>query len=175
MSETGADDERRDAARWEAVEEATELLQEERYREALLALREVLSADPTNAYGFYYLGVALYETGELEAARDAYRAALRFAPKHLGARIALTHVLRMLGELKDALREGILALQQAPGDAEVLHAIGLVYLARGDKAAARKYLEAFLGAKPEFETSVEVRELLAGLDLGVVPKIQDDD
>lgn len=165
----------RDAAHWDAVEEATELLQEERYREGLLALRDVLRADATNPYAFYYLGIALYETGELDAARDAYRAALRFAPKHLGARIALTHVLRMLGDQKEALREGIHALQQAPGDSEVLHAIGLVYLARGDKAAARKYLEAFLGANPEFETSVEVRELLAGLDLGVIPKVRDDD
>lgn len=165
----------RNAAHWDSVEEATELLQEERYRDALVALRDVIKADPSNAYAYHYLGIALYETGEMEAARDAYRAALKLAPKHLGARIALTHVLRMRNELKEALREGLLALQQAPGDAEVLHAIGLVYLARGDKAAAKKYLEAFLGANPEFETAVEMREIIAGLDLGVITKVQDDD
>lgn len=165
----------RNAAHWDAVEEATELLQEERYRDALLALRDVIKADPTNPYAFHYLGIALFETGELEAARDAYRAALRLAPKHLGARVALTHVLRMQGDLKTALREGLTALQDAPGDSEVLHAIALVYLARGDKAAARKYIEAFLGANPEFETAVEMREILAGLDLGVITKPREDD
>lgn len=172
---TKTPEEARDAAHWEAVEDATELLQEERYRDALLALRDVIKADPTNPYAFHFLGVALFETGELEAARDAYRAALKLAPQHLGARVALTHVLRRLGDLKEALKEGLLALQQAPGDGDVLHAIGLVYLARGEKAAARKYLEAFLATNPEFETAVEIREMLAGLDLGVVPHFQGDE
>ncbi len=165
----------RDAAHWDAVEDATELLQEERYKDALLVLRDVVKADATNPYAFFYMGVALFESGELEAARDAYRAAVRLSPEYLGARVALTHVLRRLGDLKDALREGLAALQQAPGDGDVLHAVGLVYLARGDAAAARKYLEAFLASNPEFETAVEVREMLAGLELGVLPKWTNDD
>jgi Flp pilus assembly protein TadD len=164
-----------DAAHWDAVEEATELLQEERYKEALTTLRDVIKADPKNPYAYYYLGVALFESGELEAARDAYRATLTLAPKYLGARVAYTHVLRAVGDLKGALTEGMLALQQAPGDPDVLHALGLVYLARGDRAAAKKYLEAFLDTGPEFETAIEVRELLAGLGLGVIPRVEDDD
>ncbi|MBK6694204.1 MAG: tetratricopeptide repeat protein [Myxococcales bacterium] len=169
-----SEEELRDAAAWEAIEEATELLQEERTRESLVALRDVLKADPRNHYAFYYLGVALFESGEAEAARDAYLACLKLAPHHLNARVALTHVLRGLGALKDALMQGMSALQEAPSDAKVLHALGLVYLARGDSLAAKKYLEAFLAAGPEFEVAVEVRELLAGLGLGVLPKIEDD-
>src|SRR5687767_3204381 len=109
-----------DAAHWEAVENATELLHEERFVEALVALREVIRSDPKNPYAFHYLGVALYETGELEAARDAYRACLHLAPKHLGARVALAHVLRGLGDTKMAIREGMEALSQAPGDGDAL-------------------------------------------------------
>jgi hypothetical protein len=37
-------------------------------------------------------------------------------------------------------------------------------VARGDKVAARRYLEAFLEAKPEFEVATEVRAILDGLD-----------
>jgi cytochrome c-type biogenesis protein CcmH/NrfG len=152
-----------DAAHWSAVEEATELLHEERFHEALTLLRDVIKADPTNPYAFFFLGQGLYEVGETQAARDAYRACLKLAPKHLGARIALTHVLRKLGETRDAVKEGLIALEQAPSDGDVLYAIGLAYVSRGESRAARRYLEAFLRAKPEFEARLEVEGILAGL------------
>jgi tetratricopeptide (TPR) repeat protein len=161
------DAEAKDRAHWAAVDDATELLHEERYREALTALRDVATRDPKNPYAYYFLGVALFEMGELETARDAYRACLRIAPKHLGARVALTHILRQLGDLREALKEGTTALSQEPGDSDALHAVGLVYLARGDDAAARRYFEAFLEANPELETAMEVRGLLDGLDKGL--------
>jgi Flp pilus assembly protein TadD len=154
-----------DKAYWDAVEEATELLHEERFREALGALREVVQKTPQNPYAYYFMGIGLYEVGEIEAARDAYRACLKLAPEHLGARVALSHVLRQLGDAKEAIKEGSRALTQAPGDGEALHAVGLAYLERGDDTAARKYLEAFLATKPELEVAVEVRAILAGLSL----------
>src|SRR6266536_2479442 len=83
-----------DAKDWGEVEEATELLHEERFPEALYALRDIIKANPRNPYAYYYLGVALFETAEPEPARDAYRAAIRIAPDYLGARVALSHVLR---------------------------------------------------------------------------------
>jgi Flp pilus assembly protein TadD len=150
----------RDNAHWDAVEEVSELLHEERFHDALVELRTVLQSDPTNPYAFYFLGIALYERGELEPARDAYRACLRVAPGHLGARVALSHVLRALGDLRGAIQEGTAALTQAPGDADVLYALGMAHLGRGDEPAARRYLEAFLQARPEFESSEEVKALL---------------
>lgn len=153
----------RDAEHWAAVEEATELLHEERYKEALEALHAIVKADPTNAYAFFFTGQTLYEVGELEPARDAYRACLALAPKHLGARVALCHVLRKTGAIRDAIKEGLIALEQAPDDADVLHAIGLAYVARGETAPARRYLEAFLRAQPEFEVRAEVEAILAAL------------
>jgi len=151
----------RDAAHWEAVDEAAELMHEERFHEALRVLRDVVTADPTNAYAFFFMGQALYEVGEMEPARDAYRACLNLAPKHLGARIAITHVERKLGRLREAIKEGMLAVEQSPQDADALYAVGLAYAARGDNPAARRYLEAFLKAKPELETRLEVEALLA--------------
>jgi cytochrome c-type biogenesis protein CcmH/NrfG len=153
-------------ADWDAVEEATELLNEERYREAMIELRRVLQANPKNAYAFYFLGAAMFEIGELEPARDAYAASLKLAPKYLGARIAYCHVLRLTGDIRGAVREGLVALSQAPGDADALYAIGLAYNARGDDGATRKYLEAFLATNPEFEVAIETRALLASLPGG---------
>jgi Flp pilus assembly protein TadD len=157
-------DELDDRERWAAVEEAAELLHEERFREAMVELRDVLRADPSNAYALNFLGVCFYEIGELEAARDAYAACLRVAGGHLGARVSLSHVQRMLGDSAGAIREGMVALSRAPGDADALHAVGLAHHARGDKVAARKYLEAFLAAGPELEVAAEVRALLRALD-----------
>jgi tetratricopeptide (TPR) repeat protein len=154
----------RDNAHWDAVDESAELLHEERFQEAMVALRDVLRADAHNPYAYYFLGIALYETGQLEAARDAYRACVKVAPAHLGARVALVHVLRALGDLRGAIQEGSVALAQAPGDGDVLHALGLAHLARGDNAAARRYLEAFLEARPEFETATDVKALLDAME-----------
>src|ERR1700722_17866989 len=116
----GPKDEREatDFAHWDAVEEATELLHAEQFHDALLELRNVIKKDPKNPYAFYFLGQALFETGETEAARDAYRACLALAPTHLGARVALSHVLRTLGDNQGALSEGHAALEASADDAD---------------------------------------------------------
>jgi len=170
-------EERLDAAHWEAVEEATELLHEERFHEALTMLREILRADTKNPYAFYFTGVAMFEVGELAPARDAYRACIALAPKHVGARVALSHVLRSLGEARAAVKEGMAALALANdlglvsgpnrrADGDALHAIGLAHLADQNLGEARKYLEAFLTTEPEFEVATEVRGILADLGAG---------
>lgn len=155
--------ETRDAAHWEAVEEASELLHEERFQDALYALRDVAKADPTNPYAFHFMGVALFELGEVEPARDAYRAALRLAPDYLGSRVALSHVLRMLGDLRGAAREAREALERHPGDGDAMHAAGLALAGEGRDDEAERHLEAFLATNPEFEIATEVRGVLAML------------
>jgi Flp pilus assembly protein TadD len=154
-------DEANNRAHWSAVEEAVELLHEERYSDAMVELRRALLVDPKNPYAYYFLGIAFFESGEVEAARDAYGACLKLAPEHLGARTALCHVLRMLGDVPGALRQGMAALSQAPGDPDALRAVGLAYHARGDDAATQKYLEAFLATGPEVEVALETRAVLA--------------
>jgi len=168
-------DDRENGQRWSAVEEATELLHEERFRDALDELRTVLASDPKNEYAYYFLGIAFFEIGEIEASRDAYAACVKLAPAHLGARVALCHVLRMLGDTRGALREGMTGLSQAPGDADALHAIGLVHHARGEQVPARKYLEAFLATGPELEVALETRALLATLDSDAASQDEADD
>jgi tetratricopeptide (TPR) repeat protein len=156
----------KDAACWDAVEEATELLQERRFPEAMLALRDVIKADPNNAYAYNYLGVAFFEIKNLEGARDAYRAAVRLAPEYLGARVALSSVLRALGDADAALREAKEALRRFPKDADALYAAALANAAKGNRREAKQQLEGFLGQGPEFEAQQEVRQILEMLGLG---------
>lgn len=159
-----SDESKRDAEYWDQVEEATELLQEQNYQDALHALRDVIKTNPQNPYAYYFLGHALYELGQLEPARDAYRAAVRLSPAYLGARVALSQTLRMLGDLRGAIEEGEKALKQAPDDGDVFFALGMAHADRGDKEAARRYLHKFLDARPEFEAAQEARAVLAELE-----------
>ena len=158
-----------DGAHWDAVEEATELIQEGQHQEALYALREVLRADNRNPYAFYFMGVALYELAQLEAARDAYRAAVRLAPSYVGARGSLAQVLRRLGDNRGAINESREALRLKPDDPDALHAAGMAHAALGHRSEAARYLEAFLRTKPELESAQEARLSLDLLSRGQGP------
>jgi tetratricopeptide (TPR) repeat protein len=155
-----------DAVRWDSVEEAAELLREERFVEAMVVLRDVIKADPRNPYAYYFLGNALFETGQREAARDAYRAAITLAPDYLGARVGLSQVLRLLGDPKGALAQAKEALRRFPNDADAMYAAGLANAALGNRAAARQNLSGFLAKGPELEAATEVRQILEMLGLG---------
>lgn len=158
-----------DGAQWDAVEEATELIQEGQFQNALYVLREVVRADGRNPYAFYFMGVALYELGQLEPARDAYRAAVVLAPSYVGARGSLAQVLRRLGDNRAAIREAREALHLRADDPDALHAAGMAHAALDQRSEARRYLEAFLRTKPELEAAQEARLSLATLDRGQGP------
>jgi tetratricopeptide (TPR) repeat protein len=158
--------ETRDATHWEAVEEAAELLEERRFADVLPVLREVLRKDPNNPYAYHHLGVAFFELEQREAARDAYRAAVRLSPDYLGARVALSHVLRILGDVNGALAEADQALKRFPKDGDALHAAGLAQAAKGNRPAARRHLQSVLETNPQFEATQEVRQILEMLGLG---------
>ena len=158
------DQEAVDRAKWEAIEEPVVLLHEEKFHEALAALHVVLLEDPKNYYAYHFLGVALYEVKELEGARDAFRACTALAPQHLGASIALANVLRETGDPQGALKEALRAHGLKNEDGDALHAVGMAYVALGDRVSARRYLNAFMDKKPEFEVGVEVQALLDAFD-----------
>jgi Flp pilus assembly protein TadD len=160
-----------DAAHWAEVEEAVELIHDQQVVEAILALRAVIKSSPKNPYAYHWLGIALFESSELEAARDAYRAALALSPTYLGARVHLSHVLRMLGDVRGALEQAELARRQSSDDPEVWHALGLAYAQRGDREQAARWLELYLvKGSPEAEVQLEVRAILNKLG---VHKLQD--
>lgn len=159
-------EEARHDQRWEAVVEASELMVERRFDEALLELKRVLEGDAQNAYAFNLAGQALWELDRLEPARDAFRAAVLVSPDFLGARVSLSHVLRRLGDAEGAEQQARVAVSRFPGDGDAMHALGLALAARGKRKEARKNLEGFLSTNPEFEATTEVRGILEMLGLG---------
>ena len=156
----GESDEARDAARWEAVEEATELLVDGDQRAALAHLRGVLETDPGNGYAYHYVGTAFFELEELVPARDAYRAAIAAFPHHLGARVALVHCLRLLNETADAVIQANAALELFPEDADATFALALALAARGQRKDAVRVFKRFLARSPEVEVQLETQGII---------------
>lgn len=156
----------KDAEHWEAVDEACELLLEGRYEDGLRMLRDAIKADPTNPYAYHFAGAALYELRQIEPARDAYRAALRYAPNYLASRVGLSHVLRELGDARGALVEAQEALSRFPRDADAMRAAGLAHAALGQRKAAKRQLEGYMGGGQDLEDRLEVQQILEMLGLG---------
>ena len=159
-----------DAAHWDAVELATELLLEDQPSQALVELGNVLKADPTNAYAYHYTAVALVELRKLQAASEAYRAAVRLAPAYVAARLGLCHTLRELGELQDALAVAKDALKDFADDGEVHYAAAYAHLALGQTAPARRHLQRYVDSQPELESRLEAQALLDSLEPEAKPE-----
>ena len=155
-----------DERRWEAVEEASELLLDGNQPAALALLKTVLVADSGNAYAYYHVGVAMRELNQNEASRDAFAAAVAVAPEYLAARLGLAHALRKTGDILAAITEARDTLERFPHDGDAHFAIALAFAAVGDKAAAVPHLELFLRSGAEVEEQMEAREMLAEFSQG---------
>ena len=149
-----------DAARWAAVEGAVEKLMDGEHTGALAELRAVLENDGQNAYAFRYAGAALFELDQLEAARDAYRAAVSMSPLYLGAHVGLVHTLRLCEDADAAVRHAKKTLELFPHDADAMYALGLALAARGERREAVRALTRFLASNPELEVQLETKGII---------------
>jgi len=164
-----------DAERWDAAEEGAELVREGDYDGAVAELEGVVGRDPDNEYAYFFLGCAHFERGAFDKAMKAYVLALEKAPRYVGAMVHLGHTLRMLGRYNQALRMGQQVFLIDKNDPDALYLMGLTHYARGDEAAAAKYLTRFLETNPEIEVAYEVRGMIQTLQGDVVPAAPDED
>jgi tetratricopeptide (TPR) repeat protein len=155
-----------DAARWDAVEEATELLLDGQPHQVVALLGDVLARDAQNAYAYHYLGTALFDLERYDAARDAYRAAVLASPAYLGARVGLVHALRLSGDANSAIAAAKETLRLFPDDPDALFALGLALGADGQRQAGARALEQFLTTRPEIEVQMEAQGLIDWLRQG---------
>ncbi len=81
---------------------AAELIEAEKFAEALPLLRKAETAEPDNADVHNYLGYAHRKLKQYDAALKHYKIALRLAPKHRGANEYLGELYLVLGDLAKA-------------------------------------------------------------------------
>lgn len=151
------------AARWDAAQEGAELLREGEVDRAIEELTSVVAGDRDNEHALYFLGAAYFERGAFDKAAKAYIEALRVAPAFSGALVGLGHAMRMQGRPTEALKIGRELLERDEKDSDGLYLVGLSHYARGEAAAAERFLLRFLDSRPEAEVANEARGLLGVL------------
>ena len=106
------------------------------------AYRSALELAPDHPEANNNLGILLAGRGELPAALERFEAAAAAAPDWAEARFNLGVALDGLGRGDRALAEVRRAVELEPGNARFQLALGSLYAARGDAAAALRHLEA---------------------------------
>jgi protein O-GlcNAc transferase len=109
---------------------------EGRLARATAALQQSVRLNPSFAEAHYLLGLCLKDRGRTKDAETAFEQALRIAPAMIAAREELADLHRMNGSVREELEqlEALAALD--PKKAERFVALGLAYLAAGDRDLA---------------------------------------
>ncbi|WP_417450161.1 tetratricopeptide repeat protein [Kordiimonas sp.] len=108
------------------------------------AFTEMMQADSGAAWraeGRMNLALGFEHAGDVSAAEEAYRQALRQEPHFAPAIINLANLLARAGREDEAQEQLLQAANAPPVDASVLHALGLSFVRRSDLRAATGYLE----------------------------------
>jgi tetratricopeptide (TPR) repeat protein len=129
--------------RQEPATQGKQLLDQQRYSEALAAYREAVLHDPRDAIAQYGLGVAYSRTGADDQAIPAYREAIRLQPDNVDAYYGLGVALERQGHDGDAAAAFREVIRRRPQDAMAYYGLGVVSGRQGhDDQAISAYREA---------------------------------
>jgi tetratricopeptide (TPR) repeat protein len=159
---TGALEASRRAARLDPFDiEALEtqsffLVQQGRYEDAAVSLREATERDPHNYITYLMLGnLQIGELDDPEAAMESYREVLRLNPEESNVREALARELIQQGELGEAREEYERLRKEGDISAQGLYDLGRIYVRTG---APGEGLQAIKQAKRRAERGLEELE-----------------
>jgi len=133
------------------IEQGKKLLEKKDPARAILQFRNATQATPRNADAYYQLGQAYLAGGDLRSGVANIRKALDLNPKHQEAQLRLADLMASTNDpevLKDAGQRLHTLLQDAPGNASVLHALALTELKLGETEDAVQHLERAISATP---------------------------
>ncbi len=87
------------------IEEVDSLMNENKFIEAILALKKIIKKFPNNAYGYYLLGVARLKTGLFSLAEKSFLEADRLDPNHPEVIRSLGWTKIMLGKTEEGRKD----------------------------------------------------------------------
>ena len=121
----------------------------ERPREAVAALEQATRIDPSGRDGWYHLAIGRMMLGELPAAAEAFRAALRVAPDDAAALTDLSNVLFTMGRAHEALETLQVARRLRPGDVSIARNLADMFVTAGQFESALQTTREILELSPE--------------------------
>ncbi|PKN16213.1 MAG: PEP-CTERM system TPR-repeat protein PrsT [Deltaproteobacteria bacterium HGW-Deltaproteobacteria-23] len=100
------------------------------YQEAIVELQQSIKLQP-HIEGFYFLGLSLYERGELENALSKFNIILAAKPSYARARLLSGIILLRQNRIDAAIAQMEKLVGQAPGFAMARNILGSTYMAKG--------------------------------------------
>lgn len=116
--------------------------------QAIESYRQVLAIAPDWIDAHINLGVALYQLGKIDEAREEFAAAVQLDPMSGISRYNLGCVLEEQGQIDEAIEHLRRAARAMPGHADVHFNLALAYEKRGERELARTEWLAYLRHAP---------------------------
>ncbi len=149
------------------LSQAQTAFREERYPEAELLWRELVSQWPDSAEMSYSLGMTLHRQFKIEEAAQAYVTAAVLNPNHREAHVNLSLARIQLGQMDEALEplEHVLRLPDRPSEPASIHAMAyynraIVLGRQGKLEESREAVDAALAIAPDFHEAKELIDLI---------------
>jgi tetratricopeptide (TPR) repeat protein len=117
---------------------------------AIEALSLAVKQDPSDAEGWYFLGLARNRQKDIKGARKAFETAIKARYQFGPAHTAYAYSLLLAGRIADAGREAKIALELNANDAEAHYILGAVHLRQGNAALAVREAETAVQLKRVF-------------------------
>ncbi|HWI40084.1 MAG TPA: tetratricopeptide repeat protein, partial [Verrucomicrobiae bacterium] len=129
----------------------------ENYEEAVQLLQEVRAADPSSSIAAFYLGMALKQEGNLQAAQQNLRDALSLSPPVYDACLELAELLYEEERLQEAKELIARAERQGVRPAQAAFLRGLVLAREGDGSGASAAFRRAGAADPSLRQAAELQ------------------
>ncbi|WP_069103563.1 tetratricopeptide repeat protein [Acidovorax sp. RAC01] len=134
------------------------------YGEAYKVQVELVALSPTDTELVYDQAMLAEKTGQVELMEQLLRQVIARKPDHHHAYNALGYSLAERGlRLPEARQLIVKALELAPGDPFITDSLGWVEFRMGNKAEAKRHLEAAYAKRPDVEIAAHLGEVLWSL------------
>ena len=153
--------------------QALTLQQQERYDEAVAALREAVERDPNNYFPYLLLGNAQLAMEEPEAALESYRDVLELNPQATSASVYVAQTLTTQGRLDEAKEEYLKLEREGRIPTDALFNLGRIEIRTGD---AEEGLRDIKAARRQTRSGIEeldgpakrqIQQTLRAMDLAL--------
>jgi predicted O-linked N-acetylglucosamine transferase (SPINDLY family) len=131
-----------------SMDEALQLHDAGKLREAEAIYRRVLQQEPANAVALHMLGVLAVETGHPIEAEKLVRRAVTLRPDYANAQCNLALILNILNRHADAIAPAKRAVELSPRSADAHQNLGFALMGSGELHAAVLSFEAALTIDP---------------------------
>ena len=128
------------------------------YARAVAPLKKSIALQPEDMFAHYELGVALYETGDLQTSARHFEIVTSRMPKWADARYSLGSVYARIDRVPEAVEELRAAIDLEPKHYRANLLLGRILTLQGNATAALPYLRSALAVQP---SSTEAKTFLA--------------